>query len=371
MRAVFLIFLLFSFQLLAVDYDPVKYLVVPIIDGPEFNISTEDLKECQADQQNQNYEVAEADQLIEKVKRINNNGDLLQAYAECLGKNFPFDISPYKNQKNVRGFFYSAAGGVKPKAKELINALAVRSKWGATQHYFKEMQDLNAHNKQTDIAHVMTIAHRESSTGVISASKELMNSYGQGGLDNVGNHYKGLKEKYLPAGYGTSWKIAKDEHPNEGGFIGRPADIPRREMAVAYGSYLEKNFDSFREKAKKYGFTDNDIDNLTPEAKRFWSAIYFAGSGGREWNKSNPPPARFFGGITCLTLFKQKIEAGEIQSLNDLSALKDVIGYHRTQIAVATAANSTLLNDVMGFGPRSETGKKCSEEFEKLKEATE
>jgi hypothetical protein len=364
MKRLCILFIIFSAQAYAQSDENLLDVIPSVEDVELLNANGLDIQLPRCGTYPSETKSAAIDDIITKSIELNDKRAAQKAYAECLAKNFPDEIN--LNDKIQAGMYWWGAGGTRPKMAEYINALDARKKWG-TPHYIKTLKDLNKHDSSTDVGLVMALAHRESSTSVISGSNELKNSYSSGGLDYIGSHHKELVDKYLPKGYGEGWVIATSKTGNEaskydnnGNIInggGYQADIPQKEMVMAYGAYVKKVETDMFAKMKAKGITQDQIDSLSPEARRFWTLLSFAGPGGGKFNKSMS--AGSLGFETAFGFFQEKMNSGSAKSLNDLAQLKEMKGFHRIRIALATAANATYISDVFELDTQSASGQDC------------
>lgn len=366
MKKLLSIIFLFSFH--AYSQTPEELVdIVPIVEDLEvLNTEGASVELAGCGKFSNETKTASIDNIITRAVELNDKRADQKAYAECLAKNFPDEIN-LKDEVQA-GMYWWGAGGTRPKMAEYVNALDARKGWG-TPPYVKTLKDLNKHDPTTDVGLVMALAHRESSTSVISGSKKLKNSYSSGGLDYIGSHHEELTKKYLPQGYGKNWVIATEKTGNEaskydsygnliGGGGGYRADIPEKEMVMAYGAYVKKVETDMFAKMRAKGISQKEIDNLTPEARRFWTLLAFAGPGGSKFSKAMD--AGSLGFDTAFDYFQDKMKSGSVKSLNELDQLKEMKGFHRIRIALATAANATYVSDVFGLDHQSQSGKNCT-----------
>ena len=331
----------------------------------------------------QNFTLPTKEQFKQTILNLNENRNHLWQYANCLGPKLPGPVF-VDHSKNMRqgqdpqrdifqGYVYYGAAGIKPKIAEMFNSLDVTQKWAKDRRFnnlYQQITDLKKFDKESDLGLILAIAYRESSTASLSSSPEQTSSYMGGGLDNIGNYINDIKNNYLPPGYGDKWQPYEKSQENEGGFLIRPAMLPKKELIMAYGAWLNRTRDKFYETAKEFGFSKKDVDKLTPEARRFWMALHFAGPGGLPYNKfeARGRPARLLGARTILSQMKQRIEKGKANSLNDISFLAtDYKNFKRINIALATALNATIMSDQLQIAPPSQVGKECEKEAHKIK----
>ncbi|MDR4496750.1 MAG: hypothetical protein MRK02_02310 [Candidatus Scalindua sp.] len=137
-------------------------------------------------------------------------------------------------------------------------------------------------------------------------------------------------------------------NPEVSGATIRSAAIPVKHKFLVASARVALAYDTFKQNAKDFGFTDADIENLSDFERNFWIAQAFSRPGGDLWDKNNGK----FGHKTILSYLKD-----HGKKLSDISEIVHFTGTNKatTDIALATAAIITALESKMEeYGRREE-----------------
>lgn len=223
----------------------------------------------------------------------------------------------------------------------------------SVQNMLTQYRDLKKFRGDSDAALVAALSFRESGFRAWSASDEKLETYGSGGLDFLGANLGLMRSRYLPPGYGRSWRTSLED-TNESGEKILAAIVPQRDLPVAYGAWLLFSKDSFEKAAKSQGFSQSDLDHMSTDARRAWTAVFFAAPGGVEYGKPHRNSSLLIGGVTILSHLKALIEAKKaknVQSrgLDDILSSPELYQYVNVRAAVAVAGNAALLERRLGL----------------------
>ena len=274
-------------------------------------------------------------------KNIENATSYMKAYDEninCLHKT-------YKLGNDVKSH-YSRSGSDKSKSIELYKTMKRKN---ASKHVIEKLKELKLHNRNLDMALTLTIAFRESGPNAYAQDEKEINTSLNGGLDYFGKNYDrtGVKytvKKYVPQKYKRNLVISvtdknKNEHDQASGKAGI---IKAKNNLIAYGAYLEYTKERFLGTwLRESGFSLDEFHALDSTAQKFWLSLAFAGPGGLKHTGPTGEKASIKGsqlGVrTLLTLARKKIDAGEINSLNDWHKVTEYNHMKRIHIAKYTA----------------------------------
>jgi hypothetical protein len=250
---------------------------------------------------------------------------------------------------------YQRANGVYAAA-ELLHVMRERPAVSAA--VLKQLKALREMMPSLDPALVLSIAFRESGPNILSSNKEPVGAskvLGGGGLPNLAGDLPELRRKYMPPGYSANWKVEVNRLTKHG-FVARynSAFVPHDELVVAYGATFAKTRDQFHGTALKAGFSQEQLDSLTPAARRVWEALFFAMPGGNPYEVflKDPDPKlkwRRVGGRTILDQLQMRIKEGKAQSLNDIISLPEFNVYKNVQLAKVASANASVIETLSGI----------------------
>jgi len=292
-----------------------------------------------------NPEVA-ADQALANLLTLPPTRDNLEMAGACLEARMPVLADSHYTQH-----FYRFKNG--PLC--MRTGLDFISKMGRRSliNMFSQYRDLKQFRADSDSALIAAISFRES--GVLSwvSSNRVLDTHLQGGLDFLGAYLPTIRARYLPPGYGARWDRGRHA-PNESGQMSWAATLPQHDLPIAYGAWILFSKDHFEETAKKHGFSQCDLDALSVDARRFWTALFFAAPGGVEYGKPHGNTAAEIGGVTVLThlqaiLADRKAHGLEDQGLEEILSNSKLYEYTNVRLAFAVTANAAILEEHLGI----------------------
>jgi len=223
------------------------------------------------------------------------------------------------------------------------------------------------------LAASVIIGAREARRNLFT-KKDLPDTFQFGGFDHLFKAQNkmrrvGLLPKHIKFGKGTQYGLLNPEVTKtrkkkdaSGNFVKdttgkfvlenyhpkiESAALPAKHKFLAASARVALAFHHFKSQAKKHGFTDSDIENLSDFERNFWIAQTFSRPGGVAWPKNTP-----FGSITILGYLK-----AHNKKLSDIGAIIEATGNDRktTNIALATAAIITEMENQMRIYAKGKT----------------
>ena len=190
--------------------------------------------------------------------------------ATCQRNQLPEEARPHMSH------IFESSG-----ASKIGAAVHVLSQSGAKSSIYSQLRALKLHKPKSDLGLIYAIAFRESGAGpVYTTSDQKVDTYAAGGLDYIGMQLDKVKASgQIPPPYGRNWTQGY-KGPNEHDVTIQGGSIPRKELMVAYGVWLNMMRERFEREALRMGFTQDDLDRMPRGAKAAWNALFFGGSGG-------------------------------------------------------------------------------------------
>jgi hypothetical protein len=215
----------------------------------------------------------------------------------------------------------------------------------------RQLDALAADDPDFDPALVLMIASREASPGaVLTASRDQIETYDSGGLDNLGS----LVRRHRitpPQGFGP-WAPYAVGDGNEHGVRVTAAYVPRNEQLVAYGLVIRRARETFMRRARDVMASRPDVlaqlHHLPIEVLRVWTQIAFGASGGAPFVRGRNVGGRF-GVRTALEILLRAIEEGRAKGFEDVLNLPELQEFDVVRRGLVTAAESTLLAHALGI----------------------
>jgi hypothetical protein len=245
---------------------------------------------------------------------------------------------------------YTSFGG----GLRLYNKLRELDTEAELSHILGSLRRLD-HISYLDRNLVLAIGFRESATLVLSSRRTPVDTFDQGGLDRLYSEAPRLRrDGLLPP------EIARELRPGttratEGTTTTRvrsaaAALIPQRDLLVAYGAVIADRFTRFRHRADRAGL---DIASITPRARRIWTALFFGGPNGLDYEVFNGQSARLsrdpgwmgshFGANTIITfLVAAGLSAEDILRLHERE--RQLYRATRTMSAFIVTAEAEVLD---------------------------
>ena len=130
-----------------------------------------------------------------------------------------------------------------------------------------------------DTALTVAVASRENDGSAVAHSG-IVNTYGQGGLDNL--YREKTRMTFLPTAVTSRWKAATPFTNPETGNIVYPALIPAQDQLIAYAAQLRISEDRFIDMVNAHFGEDRGrelLGSLSKDAKRAWVLLTFARPG--------------------------------------------------------------------------------------------
>jgi hypothetical protein len=287
-----------------------------------------------------------ADFAIANLATVPPTHDNLETAAACTESRMPVLADPHYAQK-----FYRFKDG----PLWMLSALQYLAKMGkhSFENLFTQYRDLKQFRADSDAALIAAISFRESGTLAWTASDALIDTHLQGGLDFLGANLGMVRAHYLPPGYGAHWDTGRHA-PNESGQMSWAAKIPQHDLPVAYGAWILYSKDQFEKIAKKYGFSQCDLDAMSIDARRAWTALFFAAAGGFEYDKPHDNNAASIGGTTVLThliaiLADKKAHGEDSYGLEEILSNPSLYIYTDVRLSMAVVANAAILEMQLGL----------------------
>jgi hypothetical protein len=287
-----------------------------------------------------------AETAIANLVAVSPTRDALETAGNCVESRIPLLADAHYTQK-----FYRFKGG----PLWMVSGLTYLANMGkrSFSNLFRQYRDLKAFRPDSDAALIAAISFRESGTLAWSASDRLVDTHLQGGLDFLGANLAMVRSRYLPAGYGAHWDTGRHA-PNESGEMSWAAKIPQRDLPIAYGAWILYSKDQFEAAAKKYGFGQCDLDAMSVDTRRAWTAIFFAAAGGVEYGNPHPNNAASIGGITVLThlrsiMEERKARGEEPGGLDEILSNPRLYEYVNVRLSMAVVANASILEMHLGL----------------------
>lgn len=210
---------------------------------------------------------------------------------------------------------------------------------GSVQNLLQKASELKKLRPDADPALAWATSFREAGSCSWQASERLVESARMGGLFCSGglNNLGSLPSKYLPPGYRGKWQ-------NEG----YGASLPQKDLSIAYGAWLLFSKDEFEKSALKFGFTQRQLDSLSSDARRAWTSVFFAVTGGYHYGARHSDFFDVPGGDTVLTHLQALIAAHKASGLEDILRSPELDSYKIVRLSLAVTANASLLERQMG-----------------------
>jgi hypothetical protein len=292
-----------------------------------------------------------ADRALANLAAVAPTHANVETGAACVETRAPMLADPGNDRRFYRfpmgsqwkGTLYMQSG---------LQALAKLGK-GSMQNMLTQYRDLARHRPDSDAALIAAVSFRESGINAWVAGNKRIDTYSGGGLDFLGKNLGLMKSKYLPPGYGGSWEQGYDGR-NESGMEAGAAYLPQHDLPVAYGAWLLFAKDTFEAAARKYGFTQDELDHMSTDARRAWVATFFAAGGGVEHSQPHGNNAMQIGGVTVLTHLKEimaenKAKGLPDRGLDDILTDRELYKYTNVRLAMAVVGNAALIEKSMGL----------------------
>ena len=198
----------------------------------------------------------------------------------------------------------------------------------------------------------LAIAFRESGERVLSSRTRLVNSFRAGGLDRLHGERRRLIDRgFIPQ---RSWSLGESDE-TEGSTdtetrTSVPAMLPEHDLLIAYSGVVSERRERFERSASEHNLS---VDGLTIRARRIWTALFFGGSGGLNYETYRRESRRHegeegwigshFGAQTIMTFLQQNGH-----SLNDILDLEtlapNLYQMTRTRSAFIVVAEAEILD---------------------------
>lgn len=190
----------------------------------------------------------------------------------------------------------------------------------------------------------LVTASRESSSSIAATSGNVIDTFGQGGLDFLGGEYHNLG---LPRSVTASWASrARIRNAESGNFI-QPANIPARDQVLAYAAQMNASFDRnfVRILRTILGTAASDtLGKATRAALLVWKAFSFLSPAGNAFDSRKSLGVQLnmrFGVRTCLEYLHSKVD--QSLPLDLLLSHRPLNRSERIQIAKARVAEALFL----------------------------